>query len=58
MLREAGLILGFIKQHVPGEEKSFCLRFKTLVSIFELVNSIEKDKLWIWAAFYLSYRAV
>ena len=33
MLREVGLILGFIKQHVPGEEKFFCLRFKTLVCI-------------------------
>ena len=25
---------------------------------FELVNSREKDRLWIWVAFYLSYRAV
>ena len=33
MLREARLILGFIKQHVSGEEKFFCLRFKTLVCI-------------------------
>ena len=33
MLREAKLILGFIKQHVPGEENFFCLRFKTLVCI-------------------------
>ena len=53
VLREAGLILGFIKQHVPGEEIFFCLSMH-----FELVNSREKDRLWIWAAFHLSYRAV
>ena len=33
MLRDDGLILDFNKQHVPGEENFFCLRFKTLVCI-------------------------
>ena len=58
MLREAGLILGFIKQHVPGEEKFFLFEVQDTCMHFKLVNSREKDKLWIWVAFYLSYRSV
>ena len=58
MLREAGLILGFIKQHVLGEEIFFLFEVQDTCMHFELVNSREKDRLWIWAAFYLSYKAV
>ena len=58
MLREARLILGFIKQHVSGEEIFFFFEVQDTCMHLELVNSREKDRLWIWAAFYLSYRAV
>ena len=51
MLREAGLILGFIKQHVPGEEMFFLFEVLDTCMHFELVNSREKDKLWIWVHF-------
>ena len=58
MLREARLILGFIKQYVPGEEKKFLFEVQDTCMHFELLNNREKDRLLIWAAFYLSYRAV
>ena len=45
MLREAGLILGFIKQHVSREEKFFLFEVQDTYMHFELVNRREKDRL-------------
>ena len=41
-----------------GRRNFFLFEVQDTCMHFELVNSREKDRLWIWAAFYLSYRAV
>ena len=57
MLREAGLIL--VSSNSTCREKIiFLFEVQDTCMHFELVNSREKDRLWIWAAFYLSCRAV
>ena len=50
--------LGF-HQTARAERRNFFLfEVQDTYMHFELVNSQEKDRLWIWATFYLSYRVV
>ena len=50
--------LGFHQTAHAGKREIFLFEVQDTCMHFELVNSREKDRLWIWAAFYLSYRAV
>ena len=50
--------LGFHQTTRVGRIKFFLFDVQDTCMHFELVNSREKDRLWIWAAFYLSYWAV
>ena len=58
-LVERGWIdLGFHQTARAGRREIFLFEVQDTRMHFELVNSREKDRLWIWAAFYLSYRVV
>ena len=50
--------LGFHQTACAKRREIFLFEVQDTCMHFELVNSREKDRLWIWAAFYLSYRAV
>ena len=50
--------LGFHQTARAERREFFLFEVQDTCMHFELVNSRGKDKLWIWAAFYLSYRAV
>ena len=50
--------LGFHQTARAGRRNFFLFEVQDTCMHFELVNCREKDKLWIWAAFYLSYRVV
>ena len=50
--------LGFHQTTRAGRREIFLFEVQDTCMHFELVNSREKDWLWIWAAFYLIYRAV
>ena len=50
--------LGFHQTSRARRREIFLFEVQDSCMHFELVNSREKDRLWIWDAFYLSYRAV
>ena len=50
--------LGFHQTARAGRREFFLFEVQDICMHFKLVNSREKDRLWIWAAFYLSYRVV
>ena len=50
--------LRFHQTACAGRREIFLFEVQDTCMHFELVNSREKDRLWIWAAFYLSYRVV
>ena len=50
--------LGFHQTTHSRRREIFLFEVQDTCMHFELVNRREKDMLWIWAAFYLSYRAM
>ena len=58
LVEKVWLDLGFHQTSRVGRREFFLFEVQDTCMHFELVNSREKDRLWIWAAFYLSYRVV
>ena len=50
--------LGFHQTARAERREIFLFEVQDTCMHFELVKSREKDRLWIWAAFYLSYRVM